>query len=61
MTKVIMGAALVLLATSAVAGTLVEPIMDQAVIVQDTASSAFSHAIIPPIFFLLIAGIAIFL
>lgn len=61
MTKVFLGAALALVATSAVAGTIVDPIMDQAVIMQDTASSTFNHAIIPPIFFLLFVGFAMFL
>ncbi|MBV7379727.1 hypothetical protein [Maritimibacter dapengensis] len=60
MKKLAIGLTLALVATAASAGALVEPIMEQEVIVQSTSSSV-DHGIIPPIFFLLFVGIGFWL
>ena len=61
MRKVIIGLALALVASSAMAGTLLEPVMEHDVIVQQAASSGVSHMIIPPLFFLLFVGLGLVL
>lgn len=60
MKKLVLGLALATLATTASAGALNDPIIADEVIVQATAASSISHAIIPPLFFLMFATIAIF-
>lgn len=61
MKKLVIGLALALIATSAVAGALVDPVMEQEVIVQQTSASSISHAVIPPLFFLLFVGLGLIL
>lgn len=61
MKKIALGLALGLIASSAMAGALIEPVMEQEIIVESTAASSFDHGIIPPIFFLLFVGIGFWL
>ena len=61
MKKIALGLALTLVATTASAGALVEPVMEQGVIVEAAAASLIDHGVIPPIFFLLFVGIGFWL
>lgn len=61
MKKILLGTALALLASSAFAGALVEPIVEPELIIEQTAASSFDHGIIVPIFFLLFLGISVLL
>jgi len=48
-------------ATSAMAGSLAEPIIAEEVIVQQTATSSVNHHILPPLLFVLAVGSAMVL
>ena len=56
MKKVILGAVLALVAGSAFAGALLDPVTDTDVIVQSTAAS-FDHGILVPLVFLAFLGV----
>ena len=61
MNKIILGAVIAVIAGSAFAGTLVDPVMNQTVIAQETATSGFNHHVIPPLFFLFFVGLGLIL
>jgi hypothetical protein len=61
MNKIILAVTLALVAGSAFGGALIDPVMDQQVIVQDTASSAISHHAIPLLFFLFFVSLGLIL
>jgi len=61
MKKLVLGAAFVVAATSAMAGSLAEPIIAEEVIVQQTATSSVNHHILPPLLFVLAVGSAMVL
>ncbi len=58
MKKLILGAAFALVATSAVAGSVAPPIIEDTVIIDQAATSSVNHAIIPPVLFLISVGAA---
>lgn len=58
MKKVILGVAFALAATAATAGSVAPPVMEDAVIVDQTATSSVSHHILPPLLFVLSVGAA---
>ncbi|MBV7410899.1 hypothetical protein [Maritimibacter sp. DP1N21-5] len=61
MKNVILGTLFALLATSAFAGTLVDPIVEPEIIVEQTASASFDHGIIVPLYFLFFIGLGFLL
>lgn len=60
MKKFVLGAAFAVAATSAMAGSLAEPVMDQEVIVQQTSTSSVNQHIIPPALFIISVGLSLF-
>ena len=56
MKKLVLGAAFALVASTAVAGSVAPPIMEDTVIIETTATSSVSHHIIPPLLFLISVG-----
>ncbi len=61
MKKLVLGAAFALVATSAIAGSVAPPIIEDTVIIETTASSSVNHHILPPVIFLLSVGAAMWL
>lgn len=61
MKKLVLGAAFALVASTAVAGSVAPPILEDAVIIEQAATSSVSHHIIPPALFLISVGAALFL
>ncbi|MGH1369768.1 MAG: hypothetical protein ACRBCL_14235 [Maritimibacter sp.] len=59
MKKIALGLALTLVATAATAGALSDPIIEQDIIVQTAANSSIDHSVLPPLIFLIFAGLAI--
>ncbi|MBD3814388.1 MAG: hypothetical protein IE917_19640 [Betaproteobacteria bacterium] len=60
MKKFVLGAAFALAATSAMAGSLAAPVMEQEVIVQQAATSSVNQHIIPPALFIISVGLGLF-
>ncbi len=60
MKKFVLGAAFAVAATSAMAGSLAEPVTDQEVIVQQTSTSSVNQHIIPPALFIISVGLSLF-
>lgn len=60
MKKFVLSAAFAVAATSAMAGSLAEPVMDQEVIVQQTSTSSVNQHIIPPALFIISVGLSLF-
>lgn len=57
MKKLVLGAAFALTASSAMAGSLADPVVEPEVIVEQAATSSMNQHILPPLFFvLLVAG-----
>ena len=61
MKKLILGAAFALVASSAVAGSVAPPIMEDTVIVEQTSTSSVDHAFLPPLMFLISVASAVWL
>lgn len=60
MKKVVLGLAFAVVATSAFAGALQDPLIEQDIIIQQTAASSIDHGIIPLVFFAMFMGVVIF-
>ena len=56
MKKLVLGAAFALVATSAVAGSVAPPIIEDTVIIEQAATSSVNHHILPPLLFVLAVG-----
>jgi len=61
MRKLLLGAAFALAASSATAGSIEGPIVDQDIIIEQAPTSSINHHILPPLFFVLMVGGAILL
>ena len=61
MKKLVLGAAFALVASTAIAGSVAPPIIEDAVIIETTATSSVNHHILPPVMFLLSVGAALWL
>ena len=61
MKKLVLGAAFALVASSAMAGSLAEPIVEPTVVVEQAASSSVNHGILAPLMFVIMVGSAIIL
>ncbi len=59
MKKVVLGAAFALVASTAIAGSVAPPIIEDTVIIEQAATSSVSHHIIPPMLFLISVGAAL--
>ena len=57
MKKLVLGAALALVATSAMAGSIADPALGQDIIIEQAPTSSINPHILPPLFFVLaVAG-----
>ena len=61
MKKVVLGAAFALVASTALAGSVAPPVIEDAVIVDQAATSSVNHHVLPPVMFLLSVGAALWL
>ena len=59
MKNLILGAAFALAATSAMAGSLADPIIEQEVIIEQAAPSSINQHILPPLMFIMIVAGAV--
>ncbi|MEJ1997554.1 MAG: hypothetical protein P8X76_05220 [Maritimibacter sp.] len=59
MKKLVLGAAFALAASSAMAGSLADPIVEPEIIVEQAATSSVNQHFLPPLFFVLIVAGAI--
>jgi len=57
MKKLVLGAAFALVASSAMAGSIAEPVMQPEVIIEQAQGSSVNHHILPPLIFLLSVGL----
>jgi len=61
MKKLVLGAAFAPLASAAVAGSVAPPIVEDVVIVEQTATSSVSHDFLPPLMFLISVASAVWM
>ncbi|GGD20670.1 hypothetical protein GCM10011358_01540 [Sinisalibacter lacisalsi] len=61
MKKLVLGAAFALAASTAMAGSVAEPVLDQEIIIEQAPASSVNHHILPPLFFVLFVGGAVLL
>lgn len=59
MKKYILGAAFVLVAGAAVAGTVAPPVMEPAVVIEQASGSSVNQHLLPPILFILAVATSI--
>lgn len=61
MKKIVLGAAFALVASTALAGSVAPPIIEDAVIVEQTSTSSVSQDFLPPLLFLISVASAVWM
>ena len=61
MRKLLLGAAFALAATTATAGSIEGPVVEQDVIIEMAPTSSINHHLLPPLFFVLAVGTSMIL